>query len=208
MPAIDPSALNRKDLYRLMINGIVPRPIAWVTTMNSDGVVNLAPFSFFNGVTSSPPIISIAIAHRDPLKDTLANLRSSRAAVVHLVPPEHLSDCHRSGGDYAAHISEAAVLGLALTPSMRVKPPRLACAQVAFECMLINEIPVGDPATSLCLLQIVQAHINDAVAGADGLPDPHRLRAVARLGERSYLTGNDWVIEDHERVAVPPELQI
>ena len=87
MPTIEPEELSNVERYRLMIDSIVPRPIAWVTTVNRDGVVNLAPFSYFMGVASSPPALAISIGAREPIKDTLRNLRTSRQAVVHLVPP-------------------------------------------------------------------------------------------------------------------------
>jgi len=208
MPEIDPAAIAHRDRYRLLIGAVVPRPIAWLTTVDAQGRANLAPFSFFNGVTASPPIVSVAIAHRDPPKDTLANLQATGEAVLHLVPADRLADCHASGGEYAHAISEIALLGLATLPARRVRPPRLACADVALECRLHRIIPVGDPATHLCLLEVVHAHIADAVAGADGLPDPHRLAAVARLGDRCYLAAAGWTVVEQEAQRVPPELGV
>ena len=208
MPAIDPAALTPRDRYRLGIAAVVPRPIAWITTASAAGTVNLAPFSYFNGVCSSPLIVSVSIAHRVPLKDTLANLRANGEAVVHLVPPEQLETMHASGGEYRSDVSEAALLGLELLPSARIRPPRLACAEVAFECRLQREIAVGDPAVALCLLEVVVAHIAPAVAAADGLPDPLRLRAVARLGGDAYLRAEGWDVVELPRQAVSGELAL
>jgi flavin reductase (DIM6/NTAB) family NADH-FMN oxidoreductase RutF len=199
---LDPAHTDRRALYRWLIGCVVPRPIAWITTL-SDGVVNLAPFSFFNGVTASPMVLSVAIAHREPVKDTLRNLRVTREAVVHIAPPSHLVEVHRSGGEYAAAVSEVAELGLATVPSSVVRPPRLAQAAVAFECRLLQEVPVGTPPTTLCLLEVVHLHVADAVLGADGFPDPHRLSAPARLGGRSYLDGKDWTVIDQPPQVVP-----
>jgi len=204
MTGIDPAALARKDRYRLLIGAVVPRPIAWITTVDAAGTVNLAPFSFFNGVTAHPLVLSVAIAHREPLKDTLRNLRASGEAVVQIAPPEQLRNVHQSGGEYGSTVSEAHELGLELLPSQHVRPPRLACAQVAFECRLLQEVPVGDPATSLCLLTAIHVHVAAAIAGADGLPDPHRLRAPARLGDRCYLGGEAWQVVDLPAQSVPP----
>jgi flavin reductase (DIM6/NTAB) family NADH-FMN oxidoreductase RutF len=204
MDGIDPAALTRKDRYRLLIGAVVPRPIAWITTVDGAGTVNLAPFSFFNGVTANPLVLSIAIAQRDPLKDTLRNLRASGEAVVQIAPPEQMRNVHQSGGEYASAVSETQELGLELIPSQRVRPPRLACAQVAFECRLLQEVPVGDPPTSLCLLSAIHVHVAAAIAGADGLPDPHRLRAPARLGDRCYLDGEAWRVVDLPAQQVPP----
>ncbi len=204
MPGFDPADLVARDCYRLLIGAVVPRPIAWVTTLSPGGVVNLAPFSFFNGVTATPPTVSIAIAHREPPKDTLANLRRDRQAVVHLASPEQLRAVHQSGGEYATTVSEAAELGLALLTAERVAVPRLAAATVALECRLAQEIPVGDPPCSLCLLEVVYAHVDEAVAGADGLPDPSRHRALARLGGRSYLVSVEWPVVELPAQQVPP----
>ncbi len=200
---VDPATLSTVDRYRLLINAIVPRPIAWITTQDAAGTVNLAPFSFFNGVTSSPPIIQVCIAHRDPQKDTLANLRATGEAVVHLVPGAELIAMHASGAEYPPTISEADALGLAHRPAERVRGRVLLAAEIAFECRVVQLIPVGDPPTHLCLLEIVLAHVAPQVAQPDGLPDPHRLRAVARLGGRSYLTTECWTLADHERIKRP-----
>lgn len=203
MPTYDPAALAKKDRYRLLIGVVAPRPIAWITTLGASGTVNLAPFSFFNGVTAHPMVVSVAIAHRDPLKDTLANLRARREAVVHLAPPELVAAVHQSGAEYPSDVSEAAALGLALIPSTRVAPPRLAAAPIALEGRLLSETPVGDPPTALCLLEIVQVHVADAVTGADGMPDPRLLRAPARLGDRCYLDGSQWPVVDFPPQRVP-----
>jgi flavin reductase (DIM6/NTAB) family NADH-FMN oxidoreductase RutF len=206
MPCLDPADLAPRDRYRLLIGAVVPRPIAWVTTVSATGLVNLAPFSFFNGVTATPPTVSIAIAYREPCKDTLANLRRSREAVVHLASPEQYRDVHQSGGEYAATVSEAAELGLDLVPASRVTVPRLATVAVALECRLVQEIAVGDPPCSLCLLEVVYAHVDALVAGADGLPDPRLHRALARLGGRSYLVSADWPVVELPAQQVPPGL--
>jgi flavin reductase (DIM6/NTAB) family NADH-FMN oxidoreductase RutF len=197
------SAIDRRAAYRWLIGCVVPRPIAWITTRSETGVVNLAPFSFFNGVTASPMVLSVAIAHREPIKDTLRNLRATREAVVHIAPPSRLADVHQSGGDYAAEVSEVAELKLATVPSVAVRPPRLAEAQVAFECRLLQEVPVGEPATTLCLLEVVHLHAADGILAADGFPDPHKLSAPARLGNRSYLDGKNWRVVDQPVQQVP-----
>lgn len=203
MPAIDPTTLNSTDRYRLIIGAVVPRPIAWITTIAADGTVNLAPFSFFNGVDSEPMVVSVAIAARTPDKDTLRNLKANGEAVIHLVPPELLDACHQSGGAYGPGVSEAAELGLVLVPAQRVRPPRLEAAHVALECHLLQIVPVGPDPTSLCLLEVLLVHVADAVAAADGLPDPLRLRAAARLGERCYLTGDAWQVVSRPAQMVP-----
>lgn len=201
--SIDPVQIDRRAAYRWLIGCVVPRPIAWITTLSAAGVVNLAPFSFFNGVTASPMVLSVAIAHRDPVKDTLRNLRATREAVVHIAPPARLAEVHQSGGEYAATVSEVDELGLATVASAMVRPPRLSEARVAFECRLLQEIPVGEPATTLCLLEVVHLHVADGILANDGFPDPHKLSAPARLGNRSYLDGNGWTVIDQALQVVP-----
>ena len=188
MASIDPAALDKAQRYRLFIGTIVPRPIAWVSTVDDQGRRNLAPFSFFNGVSATPPVLSISIGYRSQPKDTLVNLRSMGEAVVHMVDHEQLANCHQSGGEYAVGIDEATELGLEWCASEAVAAPRLAAASVAFECRLLQEVPVGEPATSLCLLSVERVHVRDDWLQADGIiPDPNKVRAVARLGSAPTL---------------------
>ncbi len=204
MPTIDPTTLDGTDRYRLLIGAVVPRPIAWISTIDNSGTVNLAPFSFFNGVDSDPMVVSVAIAARTPEKDTLRNLKANGEAVIHLVPPALLDACHQSGATYGPGVSEAYELNLALTPSQRVRPPRLTAADIALESRLMQIVPVGPDPTSLCLLEVLLVHVTEGAAGNDGLPDPLRLRAAARLGERCYLEGDGWRVVSRPAQTVPP----
>ena len=205
---IDPAQTDRRSLYQWLIGCVVPRPIAWITTINEQKVVNLAPFSFFNGVTASPPMVSVAIAHRDPMKDTLRNLLANGEAVIHLALPSAIEQVHQSGAEYAPHISEISELGLATMASTCVRPPRLADAQVALECRLVQTVPVGTPATTLCILEVVQFHVVDAVIGADGFPDAKLLRAPARLGGRNYLSAASWDVIEQPLQVVSAEKRL
>jgi len=207
MSVIDPATLEAVDRYRLLIAAVVPRPIAWVTTRNAEGLVNLAPFSFFNGVTARPPTLMIAIGHRDPAKDTLANLRANGEAVVQLPRPTDIDAVHQSGAPYHQTVSEAEVLERELVASEVVAPPRLSGAPVAFECRMVQHTEVGDPPATCCFLEVLRCHVDDAVAAEDGLPDPHRLVTLARLGERSYLAAERWDVADRAKQVVPEELK-
>ncbi len=206
MAVFDPATCDITTRYRLLIGAIVPRPIAWITTINAAGTVNLAPFSFFNGVSAEPLTISVAIAHRDPPKDTRRNLDANGEAVVHLVPPGQLANVHQSGAEYASSISEAEVLGLVTVPSTRVRPPRLAIADIALECRLHTAIDIGE--TRLVILRVEFAHVSDTIAHPQtGLPDPQKLRAVARLGERSYLDPTTWTVVPQAVQQVPESMR-
>lgn len=197
--SIDPDQLDPVARYRLLVGTVVPRPIAWVSTLSDSGVGNLAPFSFFNGVCSSPLVLSICIGFRDPAKDTLANLRERGEAVVQLVPPGMIAECHQSGAAYPSDQDEAEAIGLDLVASELIKPMRLRAACVAFECTLLAEHLVGDGPTSLVLLEAKRVHIREDWLAEDGLPNPDLVRAPARLGNRAYLNDTAWDVVHEEK---------
>ncbi len=203
MTHFDPRELGPAERYRFMVGCIVPRPIAWVSTISVDGQVNLAPFSFFTGITSSPPTLGFSIGYRKVPKDTLVNLRTQGEAVIHLPAPEQIDAVHQCGAEYKADISELDEIGMPSLPSELVAPPRLVDVPIALECRLSTEVPVGEPAASLCLLEVLHAHIADSVAQENGLPDPDLLRTLSRLGERSYLADTDWTLANRGK----PEIE-
>lgn len=205
MARIDPSVLSPVERYRLLIGMIVPRPIAWVTTTNGE-TVNLAPFSFFNGVTSSPPTVMLSIGPRKTPKDTLTNLLNHGEAVIHMVDGNQLEACHQSGGEYATHISEVEQLGLATCPSDKLQVPRLVESSLAMECRYLQHLSIGEPASTVVFLEVLLVHADETILGDDGLPDPSTFQPMARLGNRSYLQAGSWPTLDLERQDVPPEL--
>jgi flavin reductase (DIM6/NTAB) family NADH-FMN oxidoreductase RutF len=200
---IDPTMLSGTQQYLWLIGCIVPRPIAWITTINEQGVVNLAPFSFFNGVSSEPLVVSVAIGHREPMKDTLRNVLSNKEAVIHIADGDAIEPIHQSGAEYPAQVSEVQALHLATVPARKVRVPRLKRAPVALECRLLQTVAVGQPATTLCLFEVIHLSVDDAVIGANGYPDPQQLRAPARLGGRSYLTVDGWSVKTMAAQKVP-----
>ncbi len=135
---IDFAAITEYQRYKLMASLIVPRPIALVTTLGEDGIVNAAPFSMFNMLGEEPPIVMISVnrLQDNALKDTAANIVRSREFVVHLADEDIAEQMHRCGERHPAHVSELDVVGFTPLPSMAVKPPRIAEAPVAFECTL------------------------------------------------------------------------
>ena len=135
---IDFSKLTEHQRYKLMASLIVPRPIALVTTLGADGVVNAAPFSVFNTMGKESPSVMISVnrlQHGAP-KDTAANIVREREFVVHLVDEDTAEQMHRCGERHPPHVSELDVVGFTSLPSNYVKPPRIAEAPVAFECTL------------------------------------------------------------------------
>ncbi len=162
---IDPALHSEADNYKLLTNVIVPRPIAWVTSMNEAGIVNLAPFSFFNAVGSDPLYLVVSVGHRDGgnPKDTAANILSTGDFVVNLVTEELLDEMNISAADFPPDRSEVSAARLQSAASVHVKTPRLAAAQVSLECTLHQSLALG--ANTLVIGQIVMFHVADRLMG-------------------------------------------
>jgi flavin reductase (DIM6/NTAB) family NADH-FMN oxidoreductase RutF len=192
---VDPAALAGAELYRLMIGAIVPRPIAWVSTVDPAGVRNLAPFSYFMGVSAEPPVIAFAVTSRPgPLqKDTLRNIRSSKEFVVNFVTEALAEAMNLTSGEYAPEVDEFALAGLTALPGELVQAPRVAESPVQWECRLLQEIVVSEkPAgATLVLGEVVRMHVDDAVRDAKGRIDPERYRAIGRMGGSGYTRTRD-----------------
>ncbi len=182
MATRDLAALPKRDVYRILSSLVIPRPIAWVCTVDGEGRVNLAPFSSFMGIFG-PPMLAVTLGRRrdGSLKDTHRNLRERGEAVVHLADRPLLDALHASGEEVAPEVSEAERLGLATTASLRVAPPRLVDAPVALECRLNRELELG-PTSTLVLLDVLVAHAADRIYD-EGLDcaDASRWQPVARL---------------------------
>ncbi len=183
---IDPTTLSRRDAYHLLTAVLVPRPVAWVSTLDGDGRPNLAPFSFFGGVTSHPPTVMLSVGRRrGTRKDTAANLIATKEGVVHI--------CHRplaeamvaTSQEAAPDVDEFVLAGLAKLPSLHVAPPRVEGAAIALETRVDRHLEVGDDPNDVFLLRVVHVHVDDAFV-VDGLPEPGRLAAVGRLGGTRY----------------------
>ena len=185
--SITPGDLHPRDAYRLMLSIVVPRPIAWVSTIGADGTVNLAPFSFFNAVGGTPPTIMVSIGERGgELKDTLRNVRETGEFVVHIANEKVIGQLNTTSGDWPYGESEFEIAGLAPVPSTNVKPPRIAEAPVAMECKATQIIPVDETRYTMVLGQVLRYHIREDLLGPDNLVKALELGAVARLGGDEY----------------------
>jgi flavin reductase (DIM6/NTAB) family NADH-FMN oxidoreductase RutF len=180
---IDPARHSTGDNYKLLTNLVVPRPIAWVTSVSEGGVVNLAPFSFFNAVGAEPLFIVISIGRRDDgePKDTARNIATGRDFVVNLVTEELLGAMNVSSVEFPPDESELVAAGVHAVASERVKSPRLAEATVSLECTLHRSIPLGT--NTLFIGEVVMFHVADHLVDA-------RLRVkgfapIGRLGSPS-----------------------
>ena len=180
---IDPALHSKADNYKLITNLVVPRPIAWVTTLNPTGTVNLAPFSFFNAVGADPLYIVLGIGRRDTgePKDTAANIRSSGEFVVNMVTVDLLDAMNISASDFPPDESELTAAGLHTAPSVHIATPRLAETQVSLECKLHSAQPVG--ANTLVIGEVVMFHVADHLVGPRSHIDG--FSPIGRLGSPS-----------------------
>lgn len=199
---IDLGPLPTRERYAWMTATVLPRPIAFVSTVSLDGVVNLAPFSFFNGVSSTPPVLSVAIGPKrgGVSKDTIRNIEATGELVINVVPRAIAELMVKTSGDYAPDVSEFDISGLTRVPSRLVRPPRVGECPIAFECRCLQVVKVGAPdmATALVLAEVVLLHVADDVL-TDGRVDPRKVDPVARLGGSLYATlGEVWEIQRPE----------
>ena len=177
--------------YKLMAQTIIPRPIAWVVTEN-DGVINVAPFSYFTGLSSNPPTMIFSVGHKSDgtPKDTLYNLRKNGKCTLCMVKPEHLEMMHFSSKEMEADISEAEAFDIPLKNIVDGYPPMIKGVPVAFVCDLYSEVDLGQSKTIPLIVEIKQQFIDDAYIG-----DKERMTIdfdpLARVGKSYALLGEE-----------------
>jgi flavin reductase (DIM6/NTAB) family NADH-FMN oxidoreductase RutF len=183
---------NRHGLPRNPFKScIVPRPIGWISTLGADGVVNLAPYSFFNGVASDPPMVMFASNGSSivPEKDTLRNCEATGEFVASLATWDLRDQMNRTSAPVAAEIDEMALAELEQEPARLVKPPRVKAAPIHLECLHHQtiELPCDVPGgrNALVLGRVIGVHIRDEVL-TDGLVDMAKIKPIARLGYMDY----------------------
>lgn len=189
-------ARTPQEFYRLATAAIVPRPIAWISTRGSDGVANLAPFSFFTVASIDPPVLCFThINRRDGRdKDTLRNLREGGGCVVHTVSRRHAEAMNLSSGEYPPEVDELALAGLATCASVdadaAIAAPALRDAAVRFACRLREVISFGPQPMGgqLVLLDVMEVSLDPGVLDAAGRIDPARLDAVGKMGGDTFCT--------------------
>lgn len=191
MHYLDPKDLTQRENYKLLIGSIIPRPVAVVSTQSADGIVNIAPFSFFNIVSSEPVILSLAIQRKEGgLKDTARNLLATKEAVVHILNQTNVQEANKTAALLPADQSELTVSGFTTTASKTIAVPGLKEANVRLETTLHQHVPIKkDQQTTadLLLLEVVGYQIAEDVY-QDGKIDPRALQAVSRLAGNSYAT--------------------
>src|SRR6202050_579152 len=192
---VSPPDLPYSEFYNLLISSVVPRPIAWVSTVNAAGQPNLAPFSFFNAVCVDPPLLAFAPGLRKPkadtghgeAKDTLRNVRETKEFVVNIVTYELAEAMNATSGEYDASVNEFELAKVTPEPSKVVRPPRVAESPLSFECKLhqILDFSPAPTSSSLVIGQIVAIHIDDAHL-KDGRLDRNSLDLIGRMGGIQY----------------------
>lgn len=186
-----PSQLKVSEIHQYMLDSIAPRPIAFVSTIDKDGHVNLSPFSFFNAFGANPPILifSPALRGRDgATKNTLDNIKDIKECVVNIVDYKMVQQMSLASTEYPKGVNEFVKAGLTEEKSELVKPPRVKEAPVQMECIVKEVISTGEKggAGQLVICEIVMMHINEDVIGDDGRIDPIKIDQVARMGGNWY----------------------
>ncbi len=188
---IDPATLTARDRHLLLTALVVPRPIGWISTLDASGRPNLAPYSFFNLVASSPPTLFVSIGQRgDGPKDTLANLRATGELVVNVVSDHLTAAMNASSVESGPGHDEFAFAGLEAAPSAVVRPPRVAVARAHLEARVVDEVAVTDDdgvaRNHVVFARIVHVHVDDAIITPPHRIDMAALAPVARLAGTAY----------------------
>ncbi|QQO15483.1 flavin reductase family protein [Bradyrhizobium diazoefficiens] len=190
---IDPTELGAERIYRLMTGIVVPRPIAWVTSLSSKGVLNLAPFSAFTFVSQKPPMLAISVGRKgSDYKDTAHNILDSGEYVIHIADTPLMSAVHDSSVEHPPEISEVEHLGLETIASERIKVPRLAAAPVAMECRFHQCLEFGEAKSRLIVGEVVMFHLRDGLVN-HGKIETKALDPIARIGGPRYARLGDIV---------------
>jgi flavin reductase (DIM6/NTAB) family NADH-FMN oxidoreductase RutF len=187
--SIDPASLSERENYKFLIGSILPRPIAFVTTISKDGVLNGAPFSYFNIVSSNPPMISLSIQWSiEGQKDTARNILESKQFVVHIVDELNVEKINKTAANLPPHESEIELANLTPVDSIRISVPGIKEAKIRMECELEHSMKLGgsdNPGCDFLIGKVVQFHIESSIY-ENGRIDPRGLAAVSRLAGNSY----------------------
>ena len=194
---VDPATISPDAQYFWQAATILPRPIAWTSTLNEDGSANLAPFSFFTGVSSDPPTCLICVSRRrrqpdgtQPPKDTWRNIERTGEFVIHVVNDALGQQMNATSRDFPYGTDEFATAGLTKVASERVAPPRIGEAPVAMECRLERIVEIGRASTAIIVGEILLWHVRDELV-VEGRLDLGRLDAIGRMGGPTYARTRD-----------------
>jgi flavin reductase (DIM6/NTAB) family NADH-FMN oxidoreductase RutF len=194
MLSIDPHTNTERENYKLLIGSIIPRPIAFVTTQSKDGILNGAPFSYFNIVSSNPPMISLSIQRSaGKQKDTARNIIETKEFVVHIVDEQNVEKVNQTAASLPPDQSEIELAQLSPVPSVKISVPGVKEAKIRMECILEHSLELGgadSPGCDFIIGKVVQFHI-DSNLYENGRIDPKGLSAVSRLAGTNYAKIGD-----------------
>ena len=183
---IDPAYLDAETAYRLITGVVVPRPIAWVTSLSGSGVLNLAPFSAFTFVSPKPPMLAISVGRKGGIyKDTAQNIFNNEEYVVHIADSSLMTALHESSTEHPPDVSEVEELRLSTLPGERIKVPRLAVAPVAMECRFRQCLEFGETRSQLIVGEVLVFHIRDGLLN-NGKIETEALDPIARIAGPRY----------------------
>lgn len=191
MISIDPATIGERDVYKLLVGSVIPRPVALVTTLSDNGALNAAPYSYFNIVTADPPLLSVAIQRKQGMqKDTSRNAIAKGEFVIHIADASYLEQLNQTAANLPAHESEVAMAGLTPVASETISVPGIAEARIRMECVLEHALPLGGtvdaPSTDLLIGRVVRFHFHEAV-----FEENYHIHAAA-LDPISRLAGHDY----------------
>lgn len=195
MTSIDPKSVSTSHFHSVLLTAVAPRPIAFASTIDEDGNVNLSPFSFFNAFSANPPILVFSPARRvrdNSTKHTLENVLKVPEVVISVVDYPIVEQMSLASTEYGEGVNEFVKAGFTEVPSVKVKPPRVKESPVSFECKVLEVKSMGDHggAGNLIICEVVMAHVQDHLLTDDNKIDPTRLELVARMGGNWYTKTN------------------
>ena len=193
--SLDPVQLDTKEVHKILLSSVAPRPIAFASTVDLKGNVNLSPFSYFNVFSSNPPILIFSPSRRvrdNTTKHTLENAIETKEVVINVVNYSIVEQMSQSSREYDRGVNEFVETGLTEVPSLKVKPPRVLESPISFECKVDNIVSLGESggAGQLIIAKVIQIHINRDYLDAEGNIDSEKLDLVARMGGDWYTKAN------------------
>ncbi len=199
MLKIDSGDIPAKDWYQYMVGAIAPRPIAFVSTIDKNGIANLAPFSYFNVFSASPPVLVFSVANKsrpDTSKDTLMNARETREVVINMVSYNIVRQMALTSVDFNNEVDEFKVSGLTPVASDLVRPSRVAESPIQFECKVKDIISLGNQsgAGNMIICEVLRMHLSEDIIDENGRVNPHKADLMGRMGRAFYARASGEAI--------------
>ena len=200
MKTFDPAALTPQDNYKLLAGTILPRPIAFVSTLSERGIRNLAPYSFFTVASANPPIVVFCPMVRPPnakqlssVKDTLGNIAAMKEFVLNIVSEDFVGKMNQTAAEVEPEIDEWELSGLTPVASELVRPPRVGESRMQMECRLLRLVVASDRPLggTLVLGEVLRFHVAEEIVSDKLIIDPDKLNAVGRMGGAAYIRTHD-----------------